>query len=231
MDSVHCLGAYAAHTQTTHVKNKMAPHESTWNVLLLVLLLCTSCMLHCAARSYDDTRRSASGDDGDGSVMEVLPMHGPSADNHDLPQDLGKPYPGKSFGPMGPIDRTFLDDSLRNLESGDDGGVNGRDPAADGNAANGNSNGVIGHQKRTEYKVFSVEFHRVETPFIIGIWIFFASLAKIGKFTFTARCLCCIITHKFILYFTIITVIITHRSQDSRGLKHLKFNRAHDGCY
>ncbi|XP_053593864.1 probable Na(+)/H(+) antiporter nhx-9 isoform X4 [Microplitis demolitor] len=158
----------------------MAPHESTWNVLLLVLLLCTSCMLHCAARSYDDTRRSASGDDGDGSVMEVLPMHGPSADNHDLPQDLGKPYPGKSFGPMGPIDRTFLDDSLRNLESGDDGGVNGRDPAADGNAANGNSNGVIGHQKRTEYKVFSVEFHRVETPFIIGIWIFFASLAKIG---------------------------------------------------
>ncbi|XP_057328287.1 sodium/hydrogen exchanger 3 isoform X2 [Microplitis mediator] len=161
----------------------MAPHESTCNVLLLVLLLCTSCMLHCAARSYDDTRRSASGDDGDGSVMEVLPMHGPSADNHDLPQDLGKPYPGKSFGPMGPIDRTFLDDSLRNLESGDDGGVDGRDAAAaDGNGANGNtnSNGVIGHKKRTEYKVFSVEFHRVETPFIIGIWIFFASLAKIG---------------------------------------------------
>ncbi|XP_031788575.1 sodium/hydrogen exchanger 3 isoform X6 [Nasonia vitripennis] len=31
-----------------------------------------------------------------------------------------------------------------------------------------------------EYKIFTIEFHRVETPFIIGIWIFFASLAKIG---------------------------------------------------
>ncbi|XP_031788555.1 sodium/hydrogen exchanger 3 isoform X2 [Nasonia vitripennis] len=33
-----------------------------------------------------------------------------------------------------------------------------------------------------EYKIFTIEFHRVETPFIIGIWIFFASLAKIEKF-------------------------------------------------
>ena len=32
-----------------------------------------------------------------------------------------------------------------------------------------------------EYKIFSIEFHRIETPFIIGIWIFFASVAKIGK--------------------------------------------------
>lgn len=35
-----------------------------------------------------------------------------------------------------------------------------------------------------EYEVFKIEFHRVETPFIIGIWIFFASLAKIGQFLF-----------------------------------------------
>lgn len=33
----------------------------------------------------------------------------------------------------------------------------------------------------TRYPVISVSFHRVETPFIIGLWIFFASLAKIGK--------------------------------------------------
>lgn len=32
-----------------------------------------------------------------------------------------------------------------------------------------------------EYEIFIIEFHRVETPFIIGIWIFFASLAKIGN--------------------------------------------------
>ncbi|XP_044580907.1 probable Na(+)/H(+) antiporter nhx-9 isoform X5 [Cotesia glomerata] len=160
----------------------MATHEkSTPCVLTLVLLLFASDVLHCAARSYDDTRRlGSSGDDNnDGSMIQVLPMHGPSADNHDLPQDLGKPYPGKSFGPMGPIDRTFLDESLRNLESGDDGGIVGGDNANSNQNSNGNAN-VGGHAKKREYKVFSVEFHRVETPFIIGIWIFFASLAKIG---------------------------------------------------
>jgi sodium/hydrogen exchanger-like protein 3 len=31
------------------------------------------------------------------------------------------------------------------------------------------------------YPVASVEFARVETPFIIGVWIFCASLAKIGE--------------------------------------------------
>jgi sodium/hydrogen exchanger-like protein 3 len=36
-----------------------------------------------------------------------------------------------------------------------------------------------GDSKR--YAVASVEFARVETPFIIGVWIFCASLAKIGE--------------------------------------------------
>jgi hypothetical protein len=31
------------------------------------------------------------------------------------------------------------------------------------------------------YPVTTVDFSRVETPFIIGIWILFASIAKIGK--------------------------------------------------
>jgi hypothetical protein len=31
------------------------------------------------------------------------------------------------------------------------------------------------------YAVTSVDFARVETPFIIGVWIFCASLAKIGE--------------------------------------------------
>lgn len=35
--------------------------------------------------------------------------------------------------------------------------------------------------KDKRYPVISVSFHRVETPFIIGLWIFCASLAKIGK--------------------------------------------------
>lgn len=33
------------------------------------------------------------------------------------------------------------------------------------------------------YPVTTVDFSRVEIPFIIGIWILFASIAKIGKWT------------------------------------------------
>lgn len=31
------------------------------------------------------------------------------------------------------------------------------------------------------YPLAKVDFARVETPFIIGVWILFASIAKIGK--------------------------------------------------
>lgn len=145
----------------------MAPHG---NVIILILSLCTTC-LQCAARSYEP-RRSASSDNH-ASAIEDVPMHGPRVDNQELPQDLGKPYPGKSFGPMGPVDRTFPDISLRNLENGGDNIDNIATKAASGVG--------ITEKKLREYQVFNVEFHRVETPFVIGIWIFFASLAKIGK--------------------------------------------------
>ena len=37
------------------------------------------------------------------------------------------------------------------------------------------------HGDSHEYHVFHVEFERVEIPFIIALWIFVSSLAKIGK--------------------------------------------------
>lgn len=37
-------------------------------------------------------------------------------------------------------------------------------------------------KKERTFVIAAVEFHRVETPFLIGVWIFFASLAKIGNF-------------------------------------------------
>lgn len=37
------------------------------------------------------------------------------------------------------------------------------------------------------YHVIKVSFDRVQTPFIIGLWIFCASLAKIGEFEFFSR--------------------------------------------
>lgn len=38
-----------------------------------------------------------------------------------------------------------------------------------------------GEHKVERYPITTVDFGRVETPFIIGIWILFASIAKIGK--------------------------------------------------
>ena len=38
------------------------------------------------------------------------------------------------------------------------------------------------HGDTPEYHVFHVEFERVEIPFIIALWIFVSSLAKIGKY-------------------------------------------------
>lgn len=44
----------------------------------------------------------------------------------------------------------------------------------------GDGIGGVVHKEVQRYPVASVSFHRVETPFIIGMWIFCASLAKIG---------------------------------------------------
>lgn len=132
--------------------------------LLLFGLLFVSIYSVTMSRSYDKRRQS--NDYG----TDDLPMHGPSLDNQALPNDLNNPYPGKKFGPMGPIDRSFPDVSLRNLENGND-----------NTNINDNNKETVTEKPLREYQVFHVEFHRVETPIVIGIWIFFASIAKIGK--------------------------------------------------
>lgn len=38
-----------------------------------------------------------------------------------------------------------------------------------------------GHKVVERYPITTTDFGRVETPFIIGIWILFASIAKIGE--------------------------------------------------
>lgn len=106
-------------------------------------------------------------------------IHGPIVDDHEFPRDLREPYPGKSFGPMGPIDGSLPDDvSFRSLASGQDEAANSMEHLSSNQAMEGHED--ESKPSKPEYKIMSVEFHRVETPFIIGIWIFFASLAKIG---------------------------------------------------
>ena len=58
------------------------------------------------------------------------------------------------------------------------GGGHGGDD--DGHA---HAEGEGGHDHH-EYQVFHVEFERVQLPFIISLWIFVSSLAKIGKTVF-----------------------------------------------
>lgn len=68
-------------------------------------------------------------------------------------------------------------------DGGDDGGGGGslsaatQDDIADGEHGHGSREG--GHEVE-RYPVAQVEFSRVETPFVIGVWILSASIAKIG---------------------------------------------------
>lgn len=117
--------------------------------------------------------------------------HGPQSDNGEFPGDPYGAYPGMKFGPMGPIAPEVLPNeaNLRSLSSSSSSADNAQHPegtqqlaARSGDSSSDKSVGQI--SPKPEYHIISVEFHRVETPFVIGIWIFFASLAKIGKFFF-----------------------------------------------
>ncbi|XP_059053743.1 sodium/hydrogen exchanger 3 isoform X2 [Achroia grisella] len=80
--------------------------------------------------------------------------------------DESSTFPGLGFGPMGPVvplPGEPLGTQLRqNQETTTD------LPA------------TIKPKKERTFVIAAFEFHRVETPFLIGLWIFFASIAKIG---------------------------------------------------
>ncbi|XP_071572768.1 sodium/hydrogen exchanger 3 isoform X3 [Temnothorax nylanderi] len=129
-----------------------------------------------------------------GSAERIIPAekhpassHGPRIDNTD--DFLGDPhraYPGMNFGPMGPVARSGLpnDATLRSLSSASGDDAEQRLPKESQLASprSGDDTAVTGVQQspKPEYHIVSVEFTRVETPFLIGIWILFASIAKIG---------------------------------------------------
>ena len=94
----------------------------------------------------------------------------PRPDLEPFPNDFYKPYDGVQFGPMGPARR----DGTPN-DWGD------RDAAAARSAASTEDSRAANDSEDIRYPVASVSFQRVRTPFIIGLWIFCASLAKIGK--------------------------------------------------
>lgn len=147
-------------------------------MLMIILTFMVQCQDCFSAASGSREQTGSRGYISSSTVNDYSTIHhGPVIDNQELPRDLHEPYPGKLFGPMGPIDKSsFANDvSLRSLssENSDTASLSGIQGAHHGD----------NHQPVSlrEYSVFTVEFHRVETPFIIGIWIFFASIAKIGK--------------------------------------------------
>ncbi|XP_076170798.1 na[+]/H[+] hydrogen exchanger 2 isoform X2 [Ptiloglossa arizonensis] len=148
--------------------------------LLAVILLCwPACGQAGLARFYESVPEHLQPNKR--IPMDDYAMHGPIVDEHEFPRDLREPYPGKSFGPMGPVDGSLPDDvSFRSLSAGKGDVTHPVESHLASHAvedADGQSSSL--HPK-PDYKVISVEFHRVETPFVIGIWIFFASIAKIG---------------------------------------------------
>lgn len=107
----------------------------------------------------------------------------PRPDLEPLPQDFKKPYKGVNFGPMGPTNmgdyqQSSKTDNIQTEKSKNDDDENNI-------YAEKLSSTTVKPDKKNKtvkrYPMASVSFHRVETPFIIGLWIFCASLAKIGK--------------------------------------------------
>ncbi|CAH2039479.1 unnamed protein product, partial [Iphiclides podalirius] len=75
-------------------------------------------------------------------------------------------YPGLGFGPMGPVAPLPGDSPGTQLQQKQE--TTTETPT------------TVKPKKERTIVIAAVEFHRVETPFLIGLWIFFASIAKIG---------------------------------------------------
>ncbi|XP_022904070.1 sodium/hydrogen exchanger 3 isoform X3 [Onthophagus taurus] len=114
------------------------------------------------------------------AVAEETFMY-PRPDLEPIPDDYHRPYEGMEFGPMGPPQNKPGDVASLKTEANP---RTSRDSPSSSTTDSTDSPDVSSEgpeiKNPTRYPVFSVSFHRVETPFIIGLWIFCASIAKIG---------------------------------------------------
>ncbi|XP_063382392.1 sodium/hydrogen exchanger 3 isoform X1 [Cydia fagiglandana] len=99
------------------------------------------------------------------ATADCNPIESTTKQSPSITVDGTSTYPGLGFGPMGPVAPLPGDSGTQlrqQLESTTD------LPA------------TASAKKERTFVIAAFEFHRVETPFLIGLWIFFASLAKIG---------------------------------------------------
>ncbi|KPJ07272.1 Sodium/hydrogen exchanger 3 [Papilio machaon] len=99
-------------------------------------------------------------------VISSNPIESSTKQTPSITVDGISTYPGLGFGPMGPVVPLPGDPPGTQLRQKQD--TTTQLPT------------TVKPKKERSIVIAAVEFHRVETPFLIGLWIFFASIAKIG---------------------------------------------------
>ncbi|XP_073947000.1 na[+]/H[+] hydrogen exchanger 2 isoform X6 [Choristoneura fumiferana] len=98
------------------------------------------------------------------AVSHCSPIESTTKQSPSITVDGTSTYPGLGFGPMGPVAP-----------------LPGEPPGTQLRQQLETTSELPATEKTKRTLVIAAfEFHRVETPFLIGLWIFFASLAKIG---------------------------------------------------
>ncbi|XP_026499091.1 sodium/hydrogen exchanger 3 isoform X6 [Vanessa tameamea] len=100
------------------------------------------------------------------AVAVASPIESTTKQSPSITVDGISTYPGLGFGPMGPVAPM----------PGEPPGTQLRQQQE----TTTETTTTAKPKKERTFVIAAVEFHRVETPFLIGVWIFFASLAKIG---------------------------------------------------
>ncbi|KAH9641657.1 hypothetical protein HF086_005103 [Spodoptera exigua] len=101
------------------------------------------------------------------SNIQCNPVESTTKQSPSITVDGISTYPGLGFGPMGPVVPLPGEPPGTQLRQHQDTTTNL--PSTE-----------TPEKKVKKLVIAAFEFHRVETPFLIGLWIFFASIAKIG---------------------------------------------------
>ncbi|KAL4712040.1 hypothetical protein ACJJTC_003707 [Scirpophaga incertulas] len=98
-------------------------------------------------------------------LAQANPIDSTTKQSPSITVDGTSTYPGMGFGPMGPVAPLPGESLGTQLQQSQ--------PSSELPA-------TAKTKKERTFVIAAFEFHRVETPFLIGLWIFFASIAKIG---------------------------------------------------
>ncbi|KAH8391076.1 hypothetical protein KR215_006068 [Drosophila sulfurigaster] len=144
----------------TRVYHKPRQQQSR-SMSLLLLLLCSSCLLLAGSEARPNVSASSSSSSSSSSISSTAqPPAAVTQLNTTTPSVLATTDAASStMPPQQPVAEELKDLDPFDVEMDDEEG---------------------GHHKMERYPLSQVDFARVKTPFIIGIWILSASIAKIG---------------------------------------------------